>query len=364
MLLELIVRTAGACVLLVSAAILLVSAPRSAVSKAFLPFALGLSGFLAVNTAFEATEPTEPLWSIASFFSRMAVVFVWTFCLVLFDGRLRVPRAAFAVGIAWLVLVVIDKNYFAPAPASLDISAILIVFGTGLLLHAGWRVLRELRDDLIESRRRARPFIALALLAMIAMDFGVDVLKGYGWQPAAFLLLQDAIILAIGLGLALWLLRADPWMTAAAREPVARPAGVRLPSAATLSSSQAPVDPNAAVIARVESVMRADRTYLDPDLTFAAFAERVGVPEPALRRAINHGLGHGHFRNFVNEYRIEEAKRRLADPAEAGQKIVAIALESGFASLASFNRAFKQAVGMSPSEYRADAGSRRPATPP
>ena len=92
------------CVTLAAAALLL-SAPRAPVSRWFLPFALGVAGFLGVNTAFDAAELPAPWWSIASFLSRMAAVFVWLFCLALFDGRLRAPRTALAVGLAWLLLV-------------------------------------------------------------------------------------------------------------------------------------------------------------------------------------------------------------------------------------------------------------------
>lgn len=343
--LDIVLRTAAAGVLLLTALVLVLSAPRTAVARAFLPFALGIAGFVGVNTAFDAAELPGPLWPVASFLSRMAVVFLWLFCLTLFDGRLRAPAAALVVGGAWLALVVISKGYFAPRPEGIDVSAIQIAFGTGLLLHAGWRVLRDLRDDLVETRRRARPLFALALLGIVALDFVVDVRHGYGWRPASFLLLQNAVILALAVGLALWLLRADPWWA----DEVAPRA---IPAAGAAAGAP---DPDAAVLARLEAVMQGERPYLDPDLTFAGFAARVGVPEPALRRVINHRLGHGHFRNFLNGYRVEEAKRRLRAPASAGDKILAVALDSGFSSLASFNRVFRQATGCSPSGYRAGA---------
>jgi AraC-like DNA-binding protein len=343
---DIALRAAGASLLLLTASVLVLGAPRSPIARAFLPLALGIAGFLGVNTAFDAAELPGLLWSLASFCSRMAAVFLWLFCLVLFDGHLRAPRAAIAVVAAWLVLVVVDRGYFAPTPAELDVSAIQIMIGTGLVLHAGWRVLRDLRDDLVESRRRARPVFALALLALLAMDFGVDVLHGTAWQPASFLVLQNAAIVVLAAAIGLWLLRAEPWLVAT-------------PAAAAGPAGGAPADPDADVVARIELLMRAERPYLDPELTIAAFARRVGLPEPVLRRAINHRLGHGHFRAFLNGYRVEEARRRLRDPAHAGDKILAIALDSGFASLASFNRVFRQVAGCAPSDYRAGSGRPR-----
>lgn len=334
---EIALRAAGATVLLLTAAVLLLGARRTPLAWWFAPFALGLAGFLGVNTAFDAAELPAPWWDIASFLSRMAAVFLWLFCLALFDGGVRAPRVAMVVVAAWLVLVVLDKQYLAPLPPGVALSPILIALGTGLVLHAGWRVLRDVRDDLVEPRRRARPVFALALLAFLALDFATDVLRGYDWRPASFLLLQNGVIAGLAAALALWLLRADAWM---ATPPAIAPAG------------PAAHDPDAALLARLEAVMRDERPWLDPDLTFAGFAARVGVPEATLRRVINHRLGHGHFRNYLNGYRVEEAKRRLRDPATAREKIVAVALDSGFASLASFNRVFKQAVGRAPSEFR------------
>lgn len=333
---DIALRAAGAATLLLTAAVLLASAPRSAVARAFAAFALGLAGFLAVNTAFEAAEPPAPWWAIASFFSRMAALALWWFCLTLFDAR---PRAAVAAGvaIAWTALVVIDKGYLAPAPA-FEVGSLQLALATALVVHAGWQVLRDLRGDLLERRRRARPVFALALLAVLAVDLSADVVQGFGWRPAAFLAWQNGAILAIAAGLALWLLRADAGLVSAPPAPAPARSGPR--------------DPEAAILARVEAVMRESRPYLDPGLTIARFAALAGVPEPTLRRAINHRLGHGHFRQFLNVHRVAEAQRRLRDPASAGSKILAIALDSGFASLASFNRAFRQIAGVSPSEYR------------
>ena len=58
------------------------------------------------------------------------------------------------------------------------------------------------------------------------------------------------------------------------------------------------------------------------------------------------------FRGFLNVHRIGEARRILADPQRDGEKLIAVAMDSGFASLASFNRVFRAMVGCTPSAYR------------
>ena len=78
----------------------------------------------------------------------------------------------------------------------------------------------------------------------------------------------------------------------------------------------------------------------------------IGVPEHRLRPLINDHLGFRNFSAFVNAARIEAAKRLLADPAQARTTIAAIAFDLGFGSLGPFNRAFKEATGKTPTEFR------------
>lgn len=63
-------------------------------------------------------------------------------------------------------------------------------------------------------------------------------------------------------------------------------------------------------------------------------------------------MGFDHFRSFLNHYRVMEACRLLADPRRSADKLIAIALDSGFASLPSFNRVFRATEARTPSEYR------------
>ena len=106
---------------------------------------------------------------------------------------------------------------------------------------------------------------------------------------------------------------------------------------------------------RVLKFMEEEKPYLDPSLKFENFAKQLGVGRVRLRNLINQSLGYRHFRNFLNAWRVKEAKRLLTDPARAGDKIIAIAFDAGFASLASFNRAFLAHQNQSPSAYRAAA---------
>jgi YesN/AraC family two-component response regulator len=57
------------------------------------------------------------------------------------------------------------------------------------------------------------------------------------------------------------------------------------------------------------------------------------------------------FNDYINSYRVEETKKMLSDPEYSNYTIVAIGLEAGFNSKASFYRAFRKFEEMTPSEY-------------
>lgn len=88
----------------------------------------------------------------------------------------------------------------------------------------------------------------------------------------------------------------------------------------------------------------------DPELSLPLLARRLGTNSGHLSRAINEGLGIN-FSTFVNDLR----SHRVAAMLDAGRcdDLLDLALEAGFSSKASFNRAFAASFGMTPSRYRA-----------
>jgi len=98
-------------------------------------------------------------------------------------------------------------------------------------------------------------------------------------------------------------------------------------------------------------VLKDERLYQDEDLTLQSLAEKLAVSPHQLSWIINEVLQVS-FPSLVNGYRIEEVKNRLADPGSNGTSILQIALEAGFNTKASFNRAFKIHTGMTPSQFK------------
>ena len=71
----------------------------------------------------------------------------------------------------------------------------------------------------------------------------------------------------------------------------------------------------------------------------------------ALSFVINNGFGKN-FNDFVNEFRVAEVKNKLNEGAAENLNLLGIALDSGFNSKATFNRAFKKFTGISPKEFQ------------
>jgi len=98
-------------------------------------------------------------------------------------------------------------------------------------------------------------------------------------------------------------------------------------------------------------LLEEERVYRDDALTLQSLAGMLGVTPHRLSWLLNEEL-RVTFNSLINGYRIEEVKRRLADSSLNGDSILQTAMEAGFNSKASFNRAFKLNTGMTPSEYK------------
>lgn len=91
--------------------------------------------------------------------------------------------------------------------------------------------------------------------------------------------------------------------------------------------------------------------YKNMNLTLKDLAKEINVYPHYLTQTLNTVMGHN-FYDFVNYYRVEEAKCQLLKLENENLTILAIGYESGFNSKSSFNRIFKMKTGMSPSAYK------------
>lgn len=102
----------------------------------------------------------------------------------------------------------------------------------------------------------------------------------------------------------------------------------------------------------IEKYMQDKKPFLANILTLEQLATQMEMPPRTLSNIINRHFKRNFF-EFINEYRIDEAKRQLAAPENKSKTIIDIMDQSGFNSKATFNTFFKKLVGVTPSQYRA-----------
>ena len=94
-----------------------------------------------------------------------------------------------------------------------------------------------------------------------------------------------------------------------------------------------------------------NKLYLESNISLSSLSKLVNVSTQKTSEVINEHARQN-FNDFVNFYRVQEAKKRLVDEDSQHFTISSIAFDSGFSSLSSFNSAFKKFEGLTPSMYR------------
>lgn len=269
-----------------------------------------------------------------------AAGFFWAFVACVFQDRL-LRGTAFAP--AALLLLLGLAGALAPPGSRQGVLAVFNLAAAAVCLHAMFLILRSWRGDLVDSRRSSRGII-LGIAALFAAAQGAAGALhglGHGGAWAAFTLGEPFGAVAIS-ALAL----AMGGLLLQARTPffATTPVKARAPDARLAAADRA-------LLAKLRATMEAG-AWRREGLSIPALAQELGTQEHRLRRLINTRLQHRNFADFVNGYRIEAAKARLADPGEAEATIASIAFDLGFGSLSPFNRAFRAATGATPTAWR------------
>lgn len=94
-----------------------------------------------------------------------------------------------------------------------------------------------------------------------------------------------------------------------------------------------------------------EKPFLNEDLNLSLLSEQSEISQPHLSQVINQNF-RMNFYDFVNRYRVEEAKTRLRSSDFDHLSVLGIAFDCGFKSKSSFNRYFKKYTGVSPSDFK------------
>jgi AraC-like DNA-binding protein len=201
----------------------------------------------------------------------------------------------------------------------------------------GWRA------DLVDDRRILRWFIigvqgALIFSVLFAENFLLDVgLSSYATAQVIIV----SLIAFLAMGMLLVAMRFDY---------VSLSNVIRKVTELTEDlegENKAPFDEGS-----FNKVFKEGKLYLEAGLTISMLAKKLNLPEYRLRAFIHKKLGYRNFNAMLHKYRIEDASEALADKDKPNVPVLTIALSVGYQSITPFNNAFRQLMGVTPSEYR------------
>lgn len=215
------------------------------------------------------------------------------------------------------------------------------VLGLALLAHALVTIYVGTRSDLVISRLKLRYGVLWLSGTYILVELLTEALVLGSPAEATAGMVNAAATFVIVFGLTAASVRIRP--------DILRPP--RLPSDAPV------LDPHLAN--RLRGLVEDEQIFRREGLTIGALAERLGAHEHKVRHLINDQLGFRNFNAFLNHYRIRDAQRALADPARRSLNVAEVAYEVGYRSLGPFNKAFKDATGLTPTEFRASRTAAR-----
>jgi len=314
------------------------------------------SKYLLMATAFSlasglmmgiSLEPgSAPIFRLTfRFFDLPSTGLLWWFILSLLDDHFKIGRLAWAGMIAVLIPSTIFwlEDMGVPDLLFPGIDYLNPLIFTALLIHILWVGLSGLKDDLINRRREVR----LWIVVLLTLTAAASIIAGYTLDGDARRLVRGLIILPSALLMFFWSTRFVPSVLQFASPDQGPDHGL---------DTMAGIDPrDGAAYKRLLNIMETEKAYLDPDLSVSQLAERVGVPPHQLRNLINRGLKFRNFTAFLASYRIAAVKQALADPEKARIPILTLAMDTGFASLTTFNRTFKNETGQTAGEFRQHA---------
>jgi len=242
--------------------------------------------------------------------------------------------------LSWLVTAegVLTTGPFAPAYHRFW-SLLPRILSLAIVMHALLRVYVGAGSDLLLPRLKARYLLLVVAGTYIVVELlGEALISGTSAEPLADRVHSMAVLILVW-AVALLSLRTAPEILRPVRAALDEPA----------------LDP--ALAERLRQSIEVDEVFREEGLTIGSLAERVGAQEYKLRQLINAQLGFKNFSAFLNRFRVATAEKVLADPAKAHLGVAEVAYQVGYRSLGTFNRAFKELTGRTPTDYRS---SRKP----
>lgn len=263
----------------------------------------------------------------------------WLFAKAWFNDEKRISGGSIALVLLAVINMLVMQLSFVDGGVINQVTG--VIFRLGMLAFAGaglWEAWRGRGGDLVEGRRRLRPRIVAAVGGYVVIIALTEIAVFNAAAPRWIVGIVGSSIVFITL------------LFCAAMFGM-READLFGPANGTKLASIKPANDDP-LAEKLCAYMDREIAWRDEALSIAALAAKLGEQEYRLRRVINGQLGHRNFAAFLNGYRLAEVKAALTDPTQKDVPIITIALDAGFGSLGPFNRAFREAEGMTPSEFR------------
>lgn len=279
------------------------------------------------------------------FMARLVIVLTWLFSITLFSDNFKFGRFYQLV----LGIYVVRSLVFQLDVLSDELFATIsfVMRGT-IYLHLIYLVLSELPGDFLEKRRQFRVWFVCILIFVPTAATIERVFISETLYLDSNSILESVSIFLLSCLLLIHIARPREKYIFEKKGVVGSESNTTEISDKHLAEL-IPADRHSLEILEAKML---DGLYREPGLTISRIAKVVNVPEHRLRNIINHHLGYRNISQYLNSYRIEESKNRLADVDERHIPILTIAMEVGYMSLRPFNRAFKNLTNQTPTEYR------------
>lgn len=303
--------------------------------------------------------------------------FFWISCRLIFQEGRSLPRIGLVVAI-FSILAPVLKHLIT---LSLGMTPQWVEFfgrevqqycEYALVIMGVFALLRGREDDMVESRRRLR----WAIMGAAGLSLGWSIFSfnlNFGSDASRIFAIDLSLLVII------WFLvegRSEIWgevkqpshtfdngsinidgeQTQVVNDVVDGVENTRIRQVGKdISKPHSLIEDVSVVLRESETLTRIKATmqegfYRRENLTLKDLSDALEVPEYKVRAAINKELGYRNFNEFINEYRINEAAARLRDEPET--PISNIALDVGYRTLSSFNRAFRKEKDTTPTAFR------------
>ncbi|MFT5837679.1 MAG: AraC-like DNA-binding protein [Flavobacteriales bacterium] len=275
----------------------------------------------------------------------------WMFASTLFQMGEKNQTHHLGHYIGLITCITLSVYQCLQSPADLDDSIVhifsLIVTSTLTVLGL-FDVFRNWQSDLVECRRLLRLGLSVTSGAFLLFVVVNEFIYGQGEFPAFLNYLNIIVISIFAMAFGYIILVSDSNILMETMD--------ELTPELVKSEIIKPTSADSQWIKKLTSSMEDEFYYRQVDVTIKSLSEYLTIPEHQLRRLINQHLGYRNFNDYLNRYRVRDAAQRLSDPKLIRLPILTIAIESGYASLTTFNKAFKTLKTMTPSEFRKISG--------